>query len=381
MSETPRPTDPPEKASELEKPSAPEKASEPEFIGPRLPPASPNVPLPLAFFGVLAVLLVLAAIGAGLAVGTIARPSPTPRPTPTPIPATPTPVPTTDPAVFLQTLSAGCATDQGVWVVTDGGGLLRYDGKDWATVDRTLRTLTNASCDAGTMYAVGPVGAVLIIDDRARQINSFDLTLADLRAIASMPEGAITVGTGGMVQLLLGGSWQVYAQGIEEDLNAVVAFGLESAWVVGSQGASYRLESAGWRTVPTGVSVSLRAVSGTGPQNAVAAGDGGTLLVFDGTWKPVETGVTMDLRAIARVGSVLWIVGDGGTVLTLGTAGGGSPAPVPPATLNKVDIGTTCNLRSVFVSGQDLWIIGSTGPRGGVWRLRDGKVVEHWGPC
>jgi hypothetical protein len=366
----------PEKTTDSDKKSEPDKATEPaSAVGASLPP------LPLGYVGIIAVLLVVAAIGAGLAIGTIARPSPTPQPTPvrTVAVATPTPVPTTDPQVFRQSLSGACATGQGLWVVTDGGGLLRYDGKDWTLIDGTLRTLTAASCDEGTLYAVGPVGAMLIVDDRLRQITSFDVTLADLFGVAAMPEGAMAVGSAGTVMFLSGGSWQEYARGLEEDLYGIVAFGPQSAWVVGSQGASYRLEVAGWRPVPTGVTVALRAVTGTGPQSALAAGDGGTLLGFDGTWRPIESGVTTNLRAIARLGSVTWIVGDGGTVLTLGVASA-SPAP-SPAPLTKIDLATTCDLRSVFVNGQDVWITGATGVRGGVWRMRDGKVGEKWGDC
>jgi hypothetical protein len=378
------------KAPESEKTAEPKKTTDaekpPEIAGPPTPapPASGGAlpPLPLGYVGVIAVLLVVAAIGAGLAIGTVARPSPTPRPTPVRTVAvpTPTPVPTTDPQVFRQSLTGACATGQGLWVVTNGGGLLRYDGEHWTQIDSTLRTLSQASCDEGTLYAVGPVGAMLIVNDRLRQITSFDVTLADLIGVAAMPEGAMAVGTAGTVMFLSGGSWQEYARGLEEDLYGIVAFGPQSAWVVGSRGASYRLEAAGWRPVPTGVAVTLRAVSATGPQSAVAAGDAGTVLVFDGTWKPVETAVTTNLRAIAHIGSMEWIVGDAGTVLILDAAGGDHTQPgIRPA--KKFDLGTTCDLRSVFVNGQDVWIVGSTGSVGGVWRIRGGSVAERWGGC
>jgi hypothetical protein len=140
------------------------------------------------------------------------------------------------------------------------------------------------------------------------------------------------------------------------------------------------LESAGWRPIPTGATVALRAVSATGPQSAVAVGDGGTVLVFDGTWKSVETGVSANLRSIARLGTAVWMVGDAGTVLILDAAGGALTVPgIRPAT--KFDLGTTCDLRGVFVSGRDVWIIGGRGGVSGVWRLRDGKVAERWGEC
>ena len=216
--------------------------------------------------------------------------------------------------------------------MTNGGGLLRYDGKDWTLIDSTLRTLTAASCDEGTLYAVGPVGAMLIVDDRLRQITSFDVTLADLFGVAAMPEGAMTVGSEGTVMFLSGGSWQDAHAGSKRTCTASSHSVPSRRGSLGRQGASYRLEVAGWRPVPTGVTVALRAVAGTGPQSAVAAGDDGTLLGFDGTWKPIETGVTTNLRAIARFGGMTWIVGDGGTVLTLGAPGGAGPAHAGPHT-------------------------------------------------
>ncbi|HKY50234.1 MAG TPA: hypothetical protein VJP45_03165 [Candidatus Limnocylindria bacterium] len=380
---------PPSERPPKEAPSAPaeatsappDKAPDPAGAKTRSPAGGPALPLGAA--GVLAVLLVFAAIGTGLAIGTVARPSPTPRPTPTSPPPTRTPVPTTDPTVFRQQLSSGCATGQAIWVVSSGGGLLRYDGKDWSQVDSTLRTLTQASCDARTLYAVGPVGAVLIVDDLARSINAFDVTLQDLRGVAAMPTGAMTSGALGTVLLLHGGTWQPYAAGIDEDLNALVVFGLESAWAVGSQGISYRLEVAGWRAVPTGVDVTLRAIAGGNVRAVVAVGDGGTIVALSGaTWSKVDSGVQVPLRSVAAVGSTAWIVGDDGVVLT---AEGVLRAPEIPAkepVVERVDIGTTCALTSVFAQGQDIWIIGSSGGgRAGVWKLRDKRVVERWGEC
>jgi hypothetical protein len=365
------------------KPSEPSPA-EPtptETASPK-PRPQPAAPIPLEYVAIIAVLLVVAAITSGLAIGTIARPRSTPVvviPSPTVAP-TPTPAPTTDPVVFQQTFSGGCSTEQAIWVVTNGGGLLRYDGRDWVQVDSTLRTLTHASCDVSTMYAVGPVGAVLIVDDRGRSISSFDVTVEDLRGVAALPQGAMVVGATGTVMLLSGGAWQPYASGIEEDLNAVVAFDLQSAWVVGSQGISYRLEVAGWRPISTGVTVGLRGVAATSPQNAVAVGDAGTVVVFDGSWKTVESGVTANLRSIARLGGAMWIVGDQGTVLIWDATGGDHTAP-RAAPVTKFDLGTTCDLRSVFASGQDLWVIGSTDSHSGVWRVRGDKVAERWGEC
>ena len=83
---------------------------------------------------IIAILAVLAAVGIGLASSRLFAPTPTPihvnvtfTPTPSPIPT-----PYDEAALFRLPLSDGCATNGGVWLVTNGGGLLRYDGAQWA---------------------------------------------------------------------------------------------------------------------------------------------------------------------------------------------------------------------------------------------------------
>jgi hypothetical protein len=339
---------------------------------PPSPPTSQTAPaLPLSYTAIIAVLLVVAAIGSGLAIGTLTRPRPTPVVvvrTPTVAP-TPTPQPTTNPAVFQQTFSGGCSTDQGIWVVTDGGGLIRYDGQNWIQVDSTLRTLVRASCSQFTLYAVGPVGAVLIVDDRAQSINAFDVTIEHLVGVQALPGGAVVAGQSGTVLLLSGGTWQPYAAGIEEDLTAVILFGPTSGWTVGAGGASYRLEAAGWRSIATGTTQRLRGLAAVGPANVVAVGDAGTVAHFDDHWTLIPSGVDVTLRDVI-VAPDLWIVGDAGTVLT--SDGGG---------LRRVDVGTTCDLKAVFARAGEIWIIGTAGGNGGALRLRAGAVAGRWGAC
>jgi hypothetical protein len=194
----------------------------------------------------------------------------------------------------------------------------------------------------------------------------------------------MAVGTHGAVMLLSGGVWQPYALGLEEDLNAVVVFGLQSGWMVGSQGISYRLEVAGWRAVKTGVDVTLRGVAGPSAQTVVAVGDRGTILALSGlTWSKIDSGVESPLRSIVMVGPTAWIVGDDGVVITVDGAlvVPGGPTPAKPTVVDRINIGTTCSLTSVFVVDNDVWIIGSRSGVSGVWRLRDGKVAERWGEC
>src|SRR4030081_1286013 len=113
--------------------------------------------------------MLVIAIGAGGAAGNVTRPTPTPAPTPVPTPvATPTPEPDTGPLVFQQPLAAGCASDDATWVVSDGGGIGRFDGRRWQLIDSTLRSLVAAACSPDSVFAIGSFGRVVTIDDVAK---------------------------------------------------------------------------------------------------------------------------------------------------------------------------------------------------------------------
>jgi hypothetical protein len=323
----------------------------------------------------LGVLFVLAAVGVGLASGRLSRPSSTPARlsiTFTPAP-TPSPTPYDEAAVFFgQPLSGGCATAGGVYVVTNGGGVLRYDGTQWSKIDATLRSLVRAACAKDAAYAVGFLGALLVVDEQTRQIRATDITTEDLWGIATLPSGAIMVGTTGTVFVLDSGDIQPFARGIDENLYDVVAFSLQSAWAVGDRGITYRLDQRGWNPVGTGQTNTLRAVAGTTAANAVAVGDAGTIVTYAGGWQIAKSGVDVRLNGVV-VSPGVWVVGDAGTLLT--TSG------VPAAPFKRVDIGTACDLVSVFARSGDVWVVGRSPGTGGVWRLHDGAVAQHFGGC
>ena len=319
-----------------------------------------------AIVAVVAMLVV--AIGAGGLAAVVARPSPTPSPSAAPV-ATATAQADTGPLVFEQPLSAGCASRDAVWVFSDGGGIGRFDGTRWELIDDTLRTLVSAACTATVVYAVGPSGRIVTVDDRSKTIRADDIGLFDAYGIGLLPDGALVAGSGGNVYRQSSAGWQPYADGIPEDLFSVVGFSGSSAWAVGSQGASYRLDSAGWRPFPTGTSETLRTIAGGSPTDAVAAGDRGVLLRFDGHWVALASGVDSELRASARAGSVTYVVGDNGVAIA-----------VDGAKVTRVDLGTTCTLRGVFTRANEVWFVGSEGTHAGVWR-QSGGAIAKWGTC
>lgn len=317
-----------------------------------------------------AAVMLVVAVGAGAAVGVFTRPAPTPPPAlPTP---TATPEPDTGPLVFKQPLVAGCATDDAIWVVSDGGGIGRFDRvrQRWELIDQTLRSLVAAACTADTVLAVGPFGRVVSIDDLGKTIRADDIGLFNPYAVSLVPDGALVVGSDGNVQRQTAAGWIQYAKGIVEDLYGVVGFSGGSAWAVGAGGVTFRLEPVGWKQYETGTTSSLRTIAAASATEAIAAGDDGVILRFDGSWRPLASGVQQELRASARVGTVTYVVGDRGTALAVE---GNAVRPIANLT-------TTCALRGVFVRGNEVWFVGSEGTLAGVWRQTPDRV-DRWGTC
>ena len=105
----------------------------------------------------------------------------------------------------------------------------------------------------------------------------------------------------------------------------------------------------------------------------IAVGDAGVVVVWaDGQWNTVRSGVDVDLHDVITTPG-LWIAGNNGTLLTRG--------PNPAELLRKVDLKTECDLVSLFARGQDVFVVGRNVAGGGVWRVRDGAVAQHFGGC
>jgi len=320
---------------------------------------------------VAATLLVALAVLAGTGAARLRVVPPAPPPPTAAMPATPGPTepPDTGPLVFRQPLSAGCVAGDGVYVVSDGGGIGRFDGESWQLIDPTLRSLVAAACRGSELFAVGGAGGVVTIDDAARRVRSDAVQVDDLRGISLLPDGALAAGHRGTVVRQTAAGWFPHAAGLDEDFEAIAAYGPLSAWVVGAGGVTYRLEEGGWRAFPSGTSATLRAVAGPLVDDVVAVGDGGTILRYRGRWEPLPAHPPFTLRAATVVGAVTWIVGDRGTVLRLDTDGAAT-----------FDLGTACTLRAVFAQRETVWIVGSDGTHAAVWRLAGG-ALRQWGAC
>ncbi|HAF08528.1 MAG TPA: hypothetical protein DCK98_00380 [Chloroflexi bacterium] len=338
------------------------------------PPPPPDRSLIYAVAGSL-VLLVLA-VSAGAGASRALRPAPpSPSPTPTPfVRVSPTEPPDTGPLVFTQPLSAGCAAGDAVYVVSDGGGIGRFEFDRWQLIDPIARSLVAATCHGDILTAVGGGGRVITIDDRAQTVSSDSIGFEDFLGVAPLADGILVVGRSGLVQRQSGGGWGAYATGIDEDLYAVAAFSPTSAWAVGAGGVSYRLEPVGWRPVATGATATLRAIAARAVDDAVVVGDDATILLWNGAWTRADAPVRVGFRAALQVGDGTYIAGDQGTLLRL------SGGPAAPA-LIRIDLGTTCTLRGLFSRGTEVWVVGSDGGRAAVWRVGAAGSITGWGAC
>jgi hypothetical protein len=270
---------------------------------------------------------------------------------------------------FAQPLSAGCATESAVWVFSDGGAAIRYDGRTWTTPDATLRSLVAAACDAGSALAVGGGGSLLTIDEDRRQVHVDHFGSDDLRSVARLPDGAIAVGAAGAVLRQSPAGWVPIGGGIADELFGVGTAGT-TVWIVGADGVSYRNTTSGWDPRPTGTRATLRAVAIPSLDTAIAAGDEGTLLRWTAAgWTRIPSGVTTALRAAAVVGAATWVVGDAGVVME-----------ILGERIRRIELGTGCPLRAVYAQGSAVWVVGSDGTRGAAWRVTP-SGVDRWGTC
>ena len=343
---------------------------------PPAPPADRSLPYAIAASIILVVIAVLGAAG----VTRLGRANPTPSPGPSvvrPSPASPAPTepPTKDTSafVFTQPLSAGCVAGDAIYVVSDGGGIGRFAFERWQLIDPIARSLVAVTCQGDVLTAVGGGGRVVTINDREQTIRSDTVQFLDYLGVAPLADGVLAVGRSGTVQRQNSTGWGPYANGIDEDLVAVAAFGPSSAWAVGAGGVSYRLEAAGWRPVATGVTATLRAIAARSVDDVVVAGDDGVILAWAGQWSLVRGAPRVGYRAALRVGPAVYVAGDHGTLVRLSD-------PTPRSTLTTIDLGTTCTLRALFSRGDEVWVIGSDGGSASVWRLGGGTVFR-WGQC
>lgn len=116
----------------------------------------------------------------------------------------------------------------------------------------------------------------------------------------------------------------------------------------------------GWCAEPSGTTANLTSIWGTSSTNVVAAGDGGTIIKWDGQkWSTQQSPVTALIRSAssARGDSNIILVGDGGTIVRQN--GGGWAKVTSPVSANLYAAGGATTDEMYIVGANGTYLKGS----------------------
>ena len=275
------------------------------------------------------------------------------------------------------------ALDAGnVWAVGVNGVILHYDGSAWSEQETgTTMTMSNvAAADAGNAWAVGG-GSDPVTEEHYYTILHFDGTSwSEQLSRSSGPDSVYgnlmlhgvsavdaetvwTVGDRGVVLLSEDGgdSWSSQTEGQNDNLCGISSADDGSALAVGENGAVLHWNGTSWIPGVSGTDKTLREVAVLDAATAWAVGydfDSNVILSWDGTsWSEQESGTEHSLRGVAALGAdSAWAVGDCGTILHWdGTS------------WSEQESGTDENLEGV-----------SALDAGNVWAAGGSGTVLHW---
>lgn len=326
------------------------------------------------------VALFVIAIGVGFLLSRIAPTRARPAATPTPIAQTPTPaptVPTDDGRVWLQPVVAGCAGDGAdVYLVSQGGGIARFDGQTWYLVDDTLRSMRAVACLPGLAIAVGD-GSRLVRIDPSTQTVAPELPLGDenLFAIDAIDQRTIVVaGSALTIRVFSGNRWdQIGGGGEDRSWRATLLRSTKEIWFAGDGGLLFVFDGKNFvdRSIEKGPT--LTALSWVGNDVLVGADDGTLYTVSASKGARVAGHAKGAVRSLVSFGTGAYVLAD-----DLETFGNGTATTPSPETLNAS--GLSCTLAGLFTNVRgDLWLIARQGARVGVARY-DG-IWRKWGRC
>jgi hypothetical protein len=211
-------------------------------------------------------------------------------------------------------------SDTDAWGVRPGGGIIRFNGSSWSTVQSPTTKPLNAvfALNANDVWAVGEAGTV--IHWTGSQWNTVTSgTTQKLTAVwASSASDVWAVGWSGTIIHWTGSSFApVGGVGSSTDLFGVAGSGPSDVWAVGSLGSIFRYTGSGsFSSSTSNTTASLRGVWALSATDVWAVGSNGTVLRrTNTTWSPITSGTSVLLNAVWGTGSTLFVVGYGGTVL------------------------------------------------------------------
>lgn len=266
-----------------------------------------------------------------------------------------------------------------VWVVGEGGTIMRHDGQGWQTRSAShvegIRGVWGSAPD--DVWAVGDYGLIVHFDG-ATWTEVESPTEKWLRAVWGSSAGDIWAGgDGGVLLHYDGAAWTLFDPGLPIlDVLSLWGFGPDDVWAGthGLGGVVIHWDGQAWSYRPVDELGSVTALWGRGPNDMYAAFNGGVVAAHwtgGPAWEPVEMPVPQPMSAVAGDDDEVWV---GGFYDTHHLAGG-DWAQVPE--LDHSDI------HSLERVDDDILAVGARGVIGrkqaGGWQFEAGDPVTGVG--
>jgi hypothetical protein len=162
------------------------------------------------------------------------------------------------------------------------------------------------------------------------------------------------VGKAGLVVFYDGSSWSEQATGSTRDIFSVGFTSADHGWAVGKTGLLIEYNTGTWKVLEHNLTnKDLNAVYFTSPDNAWAVGKTGIVLQYDGIeWFNQSGGTAITLNAVGMFGSIGFIAGEAGSVISYNDDAFSSPL----ATIQHVPGNLlTTQLKDLFFGTQYFW--------------------------
>lgn len=254
-----------------------------------------------------------------------------------------------------------------VYAVGNFGVLLHYDGTAWSNVITSppipmgidLKSIWGS--DANDYYIVTSDAAeknLLHVKDGALSFEGMASSLQGIWGTAA--NNVYGVGLGGVIVHFNGTSWEPMSSGTNQTLFAVSGADAARVIAISTSGAFTLFDGTSWKSGSIGTALILHGLW-VGTRDAYVAGEGRTLLRFDGTsWTPAAIDLSIPSNivffAVWSSGAEYFAVGNQGTIAT--STDGMSWAAVTPQPGNN-------ELHAVAGSGAD--DVFAVGANGAIW--------------
>jgi len=239
----------------------------------------------------------------------------------------------------LPVSSAGAWSDgSNLFYFVAGPNLYRHTGSQWDHGVPNILSVTALAGDGnGGFVAVGAMNQIARTAGMADWVHACDGSLA-----------VFTAGCGGQ----------------EPTTNYVAVWASPTDFVALTDvGASLHGDGDAETVDNTGTGMALAAIDGPSKDDLYAAGDNGTLVHYGSGWTVLSSGTSAHLRHIDHRDGTTWVVGDGGTVLSLSDD-----------VATAVDLGLAVDFRCAWLESATVGFIGDS--QGNIYRVEDGVATS-----